>query len=57
MKNNTLPISNDKNVVVTDPSGKAREGKVINQDNGYYLVNFTGTSMSEFWSPSYVKEK
>jgi hypothetical protein len=57
MQEKKLPIGNEKNVIVTDQSGKPREGKVINQDGGRYLVNFTGTSMSEFWSPEFVKEK
>lgn len=57
MKEIKLPIGNERNVIVTDQSGKEREGKVINQDAGKYLVNFTGTSMSEFWSPEFVREK
>jgi hypothetical protein len=57
MQTNSLPIGNDKTVIVTDANGKSREGKVINQDNGKYLVRFPDTSMSEFWSPEYVKEK
>lgn len=52
-----LPIGNGKAVIVTDQNGKAREGQVINQDSGKYLVKFPDTSMSEFWSPSYVVEK
>ncbi len=52
-----LPISNNTPVIVTDENGKAREGKVINQDGGKYLVRFPDTTMSEFWSPCYVKEK
>jgi hypothetical protein len=57
MDKNTLPIGKDKAVIVTDQSGKAREGTVINHDNGRYLVRFMNTNMSEFWSPEYVKEK
>jgi hypothetical protein len=57
MQKNELPIGNDKSVIVTDGNGKSRVGKVINQDNGKYLVRFPDTSMSEFWSPCFVKEK
>lgn len=57
MQENKLPIGNDKNVVVTDQNGKTREGKVINQDGGKYLIRFPDTSMAEFWSPGFVKEK
>lgn len=57
MQKNELPIGNEKSVIVTGPNGIAREGKVINQDNGKYLVRFPDTSMSEFWSPEFVKEK
>lgn len=52
-----LPIKNDKAVIVTDQNGNKREGKVINQDNGKYLISFSGTTMGEFWSPEFVKEK
>lgn len=52
-----LPISNDKVVIVTDQNGNKREGKVFNQDNGKYLIRFPGSSMGEFWSPEFVKEK
>jgi hypothetical protein len=52
-----LPIGNDKIVIVTDQSGNKREGKVFNQDNGKYLIRFPGTTMGEFWSPEFVKEK
>lgn len=57
MKENVLPIGNDKQVIVTDGNGKSREGTVLNQDNGYYLVNFPGILGNEFWSPEFVKEK
>ena len=57
MQDQKLPIGIEKTVIVTDANGKSREGKVINQDNGKYLVRFPDTSMSEFWSPCYVKEK
>lgn len=52
-----LPIGNTKDVIVTDQNGNKREGKVINQDNGKYLVSFQGQTMGEFWSPKFVKEK
>jgi hypothetical protein len=52
-----LPIGIETKVIVTDQNGKSREGTVINQDNGKYLVNFPDTSMSEFWSPKYVRVK
>lgn len=52
-----LPIGNDKTVIVTDQNGNKREGKVFNQDNGKYLIRFTGSTMGEFWSPEFVKEK
>jgi hypothetical protein len=52
-----LPIGNEKNVIITDQNGKTREGRVINQDDGKYLVRFPDTSMAEFWSPEFVKEK
>lgn len=57
MQTSTLPIKNDKAVIVTDQNGNKREGKVINQDNGKYLISFSGTTMGEFWSPEFVKEK
>lgn len=57
MQTNKLPIGNDKAVIVTDQSGNKREGVVFNQDNGRYLIRFTGSSMGEFWSPEFVKEK
>lgn len=57
MQVNTLPIGNDIAVIVTDQTGNKREGRVINQDNGKYLIRFPDTSMSEFWSPEFVKEK
>jgi hypothetical protein len=52
-----LPIGNEKMVVVTDQNGNKREGKVFNQDNGKYLIRFPGSTMGEFWSPEFVKEK
>lgn len=57
MKQNKLPIGNDQKVIVTDQNGKSREGTVINQDGSYYLVKFPETSMSEFWSALFVKQK
>jgi hypothetical protein len=54
---NTLPITAGISVIVTDQKGNAREGKVVNHDNGKYVVNFTGTIMNEFWSPEFVKKK
>jgi hypothetical protein len=54
---NELPISKETKVIVTDQSGKSREGTVINHDNGRYLVRFPDTSMSEFWSPEFVRKK
>lgn len=57
MQKNELPIDNDTSVIVTDANGKTREGKVINQDSGKYLVRFPDTSMSEFWSPCFVAAK
>jgi hypothetical protein len=57
MQTSKLPIENDKAVIVTDQSGNKREGKVFNQDNGKYLIRFAGSSMGEFWSPEFVKEK
>jgi hypothetical protein len=57
MNENKLPIGNGINVIVTDQNGNKREGKVFNQDNGKYLIRFQGTSMGEFWSPEFVKEK
>lgn len=52
-----LPINNETQVIVTDQNGNKREGKIINQDNGKYLVGFPGTTMGEFWSPEFVKAK
>lgn len=52
-----LPIGDNKTVIVTDQNGNKREGKVFNQDNGKYLIRFPGSSMGEFWSPEFVKEK
>jgi hypothetical protein len=52
-----LPIKNETDVLVTDPNGNIREGKVINQDNGKYLIRFPNSVMGEFWSPEYVKAK
>jgi len=52
-----LPIGNLTDVIVTDQNGKAREGRVINQDNGRYVIRFPDTIMSEFWSPEFVKAK
>lgn len=57
MQQTLLPIKNGATVIVTDQNGNKREGKVINQDNGKYLINFPGTSMGEFWSAEFVKEK
>jgi hypothetical protein len=57
MQKNTLSIGNEADVIVTDQSGNSREGKVINQDNGKYLVRFPNSIMSEFWSPEFVKAK
>lgn len=52
-----LPIGNETNVIVTDLNGKTRDGMVINQDGGKYLVRYAGSNMAEFWSPEFVKEK
>jgi hypothetical protein len=52
-----LPIGKDKSVIVTDQKGNAREGKVINQSGGKYLISFQGQTMGEFWSPEFVKVK
>jgi hypothetical protein len=57
MQNIELPIEKETKVIVTDQNGKSREGTVINHHNGKYLVKFPDTSMSEFWSPEYVKAK
>lgn len=57
MQENNLTISIGKDVIVTDEKGHVREGKVMNHDNGRYLVNFPGSIMNEFWSPAFVKEK
>lgn len=57
MQQIVLPIKNETSVIVTDQNGKSREGRVINQDSGKYLIKFPDTSMSEFWSPEFVKAK
>jgi hypothetical protein len=57
MKQNKLPIGNGKSVMVTDGNGRSREGVIMNQDNGYYLINFPGTIMNEWWGQEFVKLK
>jgi hypothetical protein len=50
-------IKDGSTVIVTDQNGKARQGRVLNYDNGKYLVSFPDTSLNEFWSECHVKEK
>lgn len=57
MQKNTLPIGNETTVIVKDQSGNTREGTVINQDNGRYIIRFGNSIMSEFWSPEFVSAK
>jgi hypothetical protein len=57
MQSNKLTIGKDKTVIVTDQNGNKREGKVFDHDNGKYLIRFAGSTMGEFWSPEFVKEK
>jgi hypothetical protein len=52
-----MQIANGKKVIITDQSGKRREGVVMSYDNGKYLVKFPDTSLNEFWSACYVAEK
>jgi hypothetical protein len=51
MQDNKLTIRIDSSVIVTDQNGNAREGKVINHDQGAskYVERFPSTARGEFW--------